>query len=149
MGNNLSGPDEYVKVLGREQVIMGVVYAAGKRDSSLIRAMISQLIAALFGEIDGASIPRLKRLIGILRQADFKAEASTNIVDYQRIHALGVVLIGPRTMKHGSSAADYCMASLGCDPAANPDPGIYQSEIAWNESDTGLGASCINAGSSK
>ncbi len=30
-------------------------------------------------------------------------------------------------------AADYCLASLGCDPTANPAPGTYQGEIAWNE----------------
>ncbi|HTX92554.1 MAG TPA: S53 family peptidase [Anaerolineales bacterium] len=30
-------------------------------------------------------------------------------------------------------AADYCLAVLGCDPTANPAPGTYQSEIAWNE----------------
>ena len=30
-------------------------------------------------------------------------------------------------------AAKYCFASLGCNPATNPLPGTYQSEIAWNE----------------
>src|SRR6266567_5171430 len=30
-------------------------------------------------------------------------------------------------------AARYCLASRGCNPAANPSPGTYQGEIAWNE----------------
>jgi subtilase family serine protease len=30
-------------------------------------------------------------------------------------------------------AADYCLATLGCDPTKNPAPGTYQSETAWNE----------------
>jgi subtilase family serine protease len=30
-------------------------------------------------------------------------------------------------------AADYCLTVLGCNPAANPAPGTYQGEIAWNE----------------
>ena len=30
-------------------------------------------------------------------------------------------------------AADYCLTQLGCDPTANPAPGTYQGEIAWNE----------------
>jgi subtilase family serine protease len=30
-------------------------------------------------------------------------------------------------------AAGYCFMSLGCNPAANPAPGTYQGEIAWNE----------------
>jgi subtilase family serine protease len=30
-------------------------------------------------------------------------------------------------------AARYCLAALGCDPTANPAPGTYLGEIAWNE----------------
>jgi subtilase family serine protease len=33
------------------------------------------------------------------------------------------------------NAARYCLASLGCDPAANPAPGTYLGEVAWNEPD--------------
>jgi subtilase family serine protease len=35
-------------------------------------------------------------------------------------------------------ATGYCLTSLGCNPPANPPPGTYQGEIAWNES--GIGA---------
>jgi len=31
------------------------------------------------------------------------------------------------------TVAKYCLVSLGCDPTANPAPGTYQSETAWNE----------------
>jgi subtilase family serine protease len=37
-------------------------------------------------------------------------------------------------------AADYCLTSLGCDPATYPAPGTYQGEIVWNEWDTDFGA---------
>jgi subtilase family serine protease len=37
-------------------------------------------------------------------------------------------------------AARYCLASLGCNPAANPAPGTYEGEVVWNESSTGFGA---------
>ncbi|WP_427914093.1 S53 family peptidase [Ramlibacter sp. MMS24-I3-19] len=30
-------------------------------------------------------------------------------------------------------AAAFCLSSLGCDPATNPAPGTWQSEIVWNE----------------
>lgn len=33
-------------------------------------------------------------------------------------------------------AADYCLTSLGCNPLTNPQPGTYESEIAWNEFDS-------------
>ena len=34
-------------------------------------------------------------------------------------------------------AADFCLVSLGCNPAANPLAGTYLGEIAWNEGPTG------------
>jgi len=101
LGNNLSGPGDFIKTLGKEKVMMGAVYAAGKRDGSLIRALVSKSITAPFGEVDGTITPRLKRLTGILRQAGFKANASTEIVDFQTTHAVGVALIGKLTMQHG------------------------------------------------
>ena len=101
MGNNLSGPEELVRILGKERVMMGSVYAAGKLDGNLIRAMVIKSIAVPFGEIDGVISPRLKQLINILYQAGFKAEPSTNIVDCQTTHAVGVALIGKLVLKHG------------------------------------------------
>jgi subtilase family serine protease len=38
-------------------------------------------------------------------------------------------------------AARYCLTVLGCNPASNPTPGTYESEVVWNESVTGFGAS--------
>lgn len=35
-------------------------------------------------------------------------------------------------------AARYCLAVVGCDPAANPAPGTHQGEIAWNEFDSSI-----------
>jgi 2-dehydropantoate 2-reductase len=100
MGNNLSGPGEMIEALGKDRVMMGAVYAAGKRDGSIVRAMIVRSIAAPFGEVDGVITPRLRRLLAIFRQADFKAEASTDIVDAQTTHAVDVALIGPLTLRH-------------------------------------------------
>jgi 2-dehydropantoate 2-reductase len=101
MGNNLSGPDEFTRILGQDRVMMGAVYAAGKREGSLIRAMVVKSVAAPFGEIDGTVTPRLKRLAGIFRRAGFKMETSTDILDFQTTHAVGVALIGKLTLKHG------------------------------------------------
>lgn len=36
-------------------------------------------------------------------------------------------------------AARYCLAALGCDPTANPAPGTYLNEVAWNEFDSSIG----------
>ena len=34
-------------------------------------------------------------------------------------------------------AARYCLTSRGCNPAANPAPGTYLSEVVWNEPNIG------------
>ena len=101
MGNNLCGPQEFIQAVGRERVMMGSVYAAGKRDGNLIRAMVFTSVAAPFGELDGSSTPRLKLLLNILRQAGFKAEESRDIVNTQRTHAAGVALIARLVIMHG------------------------------------------------
>jgi len=111
MGNNLSGPQDFIKILGKQRIMMGAVYAAGKRDGSIIRAMVSKSIAAPFGEIDGSITPRLEKLINIFRQAGFKAKPSTNIIDFQTTHAIGVALIGRLVIKHGGDIKDLARSS--------------------------------------
>jgi 2-dehydropantoate 2-reductase len=101
MGNNLLGPAEFVRLLGRERVMMGAVFAAGKRDGSLIRAIVIKSIASPFGEIDGTITPRLKQLADIIRQGGFKVKLSRNIVDTQMTHGVGVAIIAALVIKHG------------------------------------------------
>ena len=101
MGNNLLGPDEFIKALSRVRVMMGAVYAAGKREGDVIRAMVIKSVSAPFGEIDGTFTSRLKQLLGVFKQAGFKAEATSQIVDVQTTHAVGVALIASPAMKHG------------------------------------------------
>jgi 2-dehydropantoate 2-reductase len=101
MGNNLSGPGEFIKALGKERVMMAGVYAAGKREGDLIQAIVFKSAGSPFGEIDGRITPRLNRLVDIFKQAGFKAELSTNIVDFQMTHGVGVAIIARLAMKHG------------------------------------------------
>jgi 2-dehydropantoate 2-reductase len=113
MGNNLSGPDEFIRSLGKDRVMMGAVYAAGKRDGSVIRAIVAKSIAAPFGEVDGTITPRLRRLLEIFRRAGFRAVSSKNIVDFQTTHAVGVALIGALTLRHGCDT--HALARAGDD----------------------------------
>jgi 2-dehydropantoate 2-reductase len=101
MGNNISGPGAFVKALGKERVMMGSVFAGGKRDGSLIRAMVFKSVASPFGEIDGMMTPRLHKLAEIIRQGGFKVELSRNIVDTQMTHGVGVVPLALLVIKHG------------------------------------------------
>jgi len=101
MGNNLSGPDEFAKIVDRQRIMLGTVVAGGKRDGDIIRAITSTPLASPFGEMDGTITPRLKRLVKILRAAGIKAESSAHMIDQQMTHAVGVALIGRLTMKYG------------------------------------------------
>ena len=105
MGNNLSGPDEFAKVVDKKRIMLGMVVAGGKRDGDIIRAMVSTPMPSPFGEMDGTITPRLKQLVKILRCAGIKATTSTNMIDLQMTHAVGVALIGKLTMKYNCDLA--------------------------------------------
>jgi len=100
MGNNLSGPDEFAKILDKKRIMLGTVVAGGKRDGEVIRAMTSTPLSSPFGEVDGSITPRLKRLVKILNHAGIKAAASKNMIDFQMTHAAGVAIVGKLTMKY-------------------------------------------------
>jgi 2-dehydropantoate 2-reductase len=101
MGNNLSGPAEFSKIIDKQRIMLGTVVAGGKRDGNVIRAIVLASLASVpFGEVDGTITPRLERLVQTLRGAGIKANASTEMIDHQMTHAAGVALIGTLTMKY-------------------------------------------------
>ncbi len=101
MNNNLLGPGEMIHVLGKQRVMMGFVFAGGKRDGNIIRAIgPTKLASTPFGETDGVITPRLKELIHIFNGAGLKARASKEIVDWLATHAIGVAVFGPMVMKY-------------------------------------------------
>ena len=114
MVNNPSGPDEFTRALGKERVMLGFVFGAGKRDGSVIRA-ISGLgrIATPFGEIDGRITPRLTRLVGILCQAGLKSKTSTDISDELATHAALIAPFAHLLIKHGCDT--YALARSTSD----------------------------------
>jgi 2-dehydropantoate 2-reductase len=100
MGNNLSGPEEFTKVIDKGRIMLGTVVAGGKRDGDIIRAMVSTPLPSPFGELDGTLTPRLERLVKTLNSAGIKATISRNMIDIQMTHAVGVALIGTLAMKY-------------------------------------------------
>ena len=102
MNNNLNGPAELVAALGSQRPMLGFVFAGGKRDGEIIRAMgpfDHSLMRTPFGEIDGTVTPRLKRLVALFNRAGLRAKVSTNVVDYLATHAAGVAAITPLAIK--------------------------------------------------
>ena len=105
MNNNLAGPGEIVAALGTERPMFGFVFAGGKHEGEIIRAIgpfRRSLVRVPFGEIDGTVTPRLERLVKLLNQADLRAQASAHVVDYLATHASGVAALAPLVMKHGA-----------------------------------------------
>ena len=116
MVNNPSGPAEFTSVLGKERVMLGFVFGAGKRDGSVIRAISGwggSRNATPFGEMDGRITPRLTRLIGILCQAGLNAKASTAISDYLATHAAFVAPFAHLLIHHGCDT--YALARSTAD----------------------------------
>jgi 2-dehydropantoate 2-reductase len=126
MNNNLLGPGEIVAALGTERPMLGFVFAGGKRDGEIIRAIgpfARPLMPTPFGEIDGTITPRLKRLVKLLNRAGLRAKVSTNVVDYLATHAGGVAALVPLAMKY---ATDFkALARSGDD--------LKLAAAAWRE----------------
>jgi 2-dehydropantoate 2-reductase len=110
MGNNLSGPADFVKALGQDRVMMGSVCAAGKRDGSLIRAVVFKSAAIPFGEIDGQITSRLERLIKVFHQSGLNATPTREIVDAQMTHGVGVAIIARLVIKHAGKIKNLARA---------------------------------------
>ena len=123
MVNNPSGPDEFTRALGRERVMLGFVFGAGKRDGSVIRAisesasgLAGRLSLSPFGELDGTITPRLQRLVAILRRANLPAGISRNITAYLSTHAALVAPLAGFMMQRGFdhlSITGYTRDDLG------------------------------------
>lgn len=103
MNNNLTGPAEIVAALGKQRPMLGFVFAGGKRDGEIIRAIgpfDHSLTPTPFGEIDGTITPRLTRLVNLLNRAGLRCKVSTNVVDYLATHACGVAALAPMLIKY-------------------------------------------------
>lgn len=73
MFNSAAGPDQLIQALGRERVLIGFPGAGGTRDGHIIRYRIVSRFQqpTTFGELDGSTTPRLKRIAGAFKKARF------------------------------------------------------------------------------
>jgi 2-dehydropantoate 2-reductase len=106
MNNNLAGPGEIIAALGTQRPMLGFVFAGGKRDGEIIRAVgpfKRSLATPYFGEIDGTITPRLTRLVELLNRAGLRSRASANVVDYLATHAACIATIAPLVIKFATA----------------------------------------------
>jgi 2-dehydropantoate 2-reductase len=111
MGNTLTGPECYTDVLGKERVLLGSVYAGGRREGKIIRAIVPKGIPVPFGEPDGTVTPRLTRLVATLNQGISRAKISTCIVDNLITHASAIPPLGNLLIKHGCDSRAFAKST--------------------------------------
>lgn len=95
--NNSSGYDEWIKVLGKERIIIGFPSAGGERLDGEVNYFIGRGLSQLFqsttfGEIDGSTTQRLVNLVKAFRSAGFSPVINHNMDAWQKTH---VALITP------------------------------------------------------
>jgi 2-dehydropantoate 2-reductase len=101
MVNTVSGSDEWIAALGARRVMLGFVFAGGRREGSLVRAMRPRRGQTPLGEVNGTTTERLTRLVSILNRAGLKARAIPNMPDWLITHAAMVAPLAMLILKHG------------------------------------------------
>jgi len=125
MINNPSGPEIFTDALGKERVMLGFVFGAGKREGSVIHGFngTSTRNASPFGELDGKVTARLTRLVDIFNRAGLSAKVSAEISDYLAAHAAFVAPLAHLLIQHHCD--NYAMARATAD--------LYLLVDAWRE----------------
>ena len=111
MVNNPSGPDIFTGALGRERVMLGFVFGAGRRVGSVIHgfnAATTTKNATPFGELEGKVTTRLTSLVDIFNRAGLHARISMEMTDMLTRHAAFVAPLAHLLILHGCD--NYAMA---------------------------------------
>jgi pimeloyl-ACP methyl ester carboxylesterase/ketopantoate reductase len=113
MGNNISGPDDMVRALGKERVMLGFPYPGGKRDGHVMRVLPineDEKYTIPIGEVDGTIQPRTRQVAAVLEDMrGYDVEIRTDMENWLKYHvALLMSGIVPALY-----AADTSMKRLG------------------------------------
>ncbi len=96
--NNVAGPDEFVRALGAERVLLGFGLMGGIRDGAVVRwasgEKDSHSFEVAMGEVDGSDTPRLRRILNAFGKAGIDAYAQPNMDAWLKAHW---ALVGPIT----------------------------------------------------
>jgi ketopantoate reductase len=94
--NNVAGPDEFVRALGAERVLLGFALMGGIRDGAVVRwasgEKKSHLFEVVVGEVDGSFTPRLRTVMEALGKAGIRTSAQPDMGAWLKAHW---ALVGP------------------------------------------------------
>lgn len=124
MVNTALGPEEWIAEMGTDRVMLGFVFAGGRREGSLVRAMRVKGASTRFGEVNGAVTPRLARLIDILNRAGLKAKVEPHMPDWLANHASMVAPFAMLILKHGCDTRTLARSSSDLRLLADSFPEI-------------------------
>jgi pimeloyl-ACP methyl ester carboxylesterase/ketopantoate reductase len=113
MGNNVNGPEEMVRVLGKERVMLGFPYPGGKRDGHVVRVLPideNNTYTIPIGEVDGVIRPRTRWVAEVLgSMRGYEVDVRTDMETWLKYHvALLISGLAPALY-----AADIDMKRLG------------------------------------
>jgi pimeloyl-ACP methyl ester carboxylesterase/ketopantoate reductase len=113
MGNNVSGPDEMVRALGKERVMLGFPYPGGKRDGHVMRVLPideDNRYTIPIGEVDGTIRPRTRQVATVLSDMrGYDVEVRTDMENWLKYH-VALLMSG---LVPALYAADIRMKRLG------------------------------------
>ena len=89
MVNNPSGYDDWINAVGSKRLVLGFAGAGGSRVASVVRyVLVSRFLQpTTFGELDGSSSERIKKIMRIFRDAGFPTALTSNMDAWQKSHA--------------------------------------------------------------
>ncbi|TYL38008.1 alpha/beta hydrolase [Natronococcus pandeyae] len=113
MGNNVGGPDEMVRALGKERVMLGFPYPGGKRDGHVMRVLPineANRYTIPIGEVDGTIRPRTREVAAVLSDMrGYDVEIRTDMENWLKYH-VALLMSG---LVPAPYAADTRMKRLG------------------------------------
>lgn len=100
MNNTAEGPEQMVRVVGPERVLMGHPNAGGERRGLEVHYIVTEKMT--LGELDGAVTPRIKAIAEAMNKAGFAAEISRNVDAWKRYHVALAVPFAHAMYRNGT-----------------------------------------------
>jgi 2-dehydropantoate 2-reductase len=101
LGNNAAGPEEMVRSLGPQRVLIGVVNMGGFREDHVVHYLLPGVFPLRFSELDDRRTPRTDAIVGFFRSAGVRAHRGRHIDEQLRTHAAGLPAIAGAVYKAG------------------------------------------------
>ena len=101
LGNNVEGPGEMVRLLGRNRVLLGFPLMNGTIEGRAVQYKNAPKTSISIGELDGGASERLIWITGLLEGAGFNVVTNRNIETWLKYHAAAILPLACAYMRAG------------------------------------------------